>query len=139
MPRWCRMSRPSPIAGGIVKPNGIALDPQGNLLVSEYGGTHLWRFTFDDHGLLSGGERVAQLHVPANKADAGGDGMTVDSEGHIYVTSHAGIQVFKDDVLLGIYPKPQDKATVSATVVGDQLMVCSADKIFLAPLYSKLK
>lgn len=133
------MSRPSPIAGGIIKPNGIALDPNGNLLVSEYGGRHLWRFTFDDHGLLSGGQRVAQLRVPEGKADAGGDGMVVDPEGHVYVTSYAGIQVFKDDVLLGIYPKPQDKPTVSATVIGDQLLVCSADKIFLAPLYSKLQ
>ena len=95
------MSRPSSIAGGITRPNGIALDPKnGVLYVSEYGGNHLWQFSFNADGLLSGG---------------------------------------KDGVLLGTYPKPQDKVTVSAAVSGKALYVCSSDKVFKAPLFGRLK
>jgi sugar lactone lactonase YvrE len=37
------MSRPRVVAGGINKPNGIALSPkQESLVVSEYGGTNVW-------------------------------------------------------------------------------------------------
>jgi sugar lactone lactonase YvrE len=134
------MSRPSPIAGGITRPNGIALDPKnGVLYVSEYGGNHLWQFSFNADGLLSGGERHAVITTLQGKPDSGGDGMVVDGEGRAYVTSYQGIQVFKDGVLLGTYPKPQDKATVSAAVSGKALYVCSSDKVFKAPLFGRLK
>jgi len=75
-----------------------------------------------------------ELRTPAGKPDSGGDGMTTDSAGRFYVTSHVGIQVFDSTGRLGgVIPRPQDKGTVSVTFAGpnlEYLYVCSSDKIY---------
>jgi gluconolactonase len=129
------MSRPRPVAGGINKPNGIALSPrQDMLLVSEYGGTNVWSYLIDSEGGLTGGERYMTLRVPNGRGDSGGDGSTVDELGRAYVTSHAGIQMF-DAIgrMGGVIARPQDKATVSCTFGGPGgawLYVCSSDRVY---------
>ncbi len=129
------MSRPPAIARGIRQPNGISLSAdQRMVLVSEYGGTNVWSFLVTAGGELRGGERNMELRAPIGKADSGGDGMTTDSSGRCYVTSHLGIQMF--DVggrMGGVIAKPQDKATVSCAFAGPDrsyLYVCSADKVY---------
>ena len=90
-----KMPRPRVAAGGINKPNGIGLSPDGKFLfVSEYGGTNVWSFMVNPDGTLWAGERYMELRAPANRPDSGGDGMTVDQEGRPFVTSHVGIQMF---------------------------------------------
>jgi len=122
-------------ATGINKPNGITLSPdQGTLAVSEYGGTNVWVFRIGPDGALSAGSRYMDLRTPVGRADSGGDGMTVDSEGRYYVTSHAGIQMFDaTGRLSGVIDRPQNKGTVSAAFAGPNLeflYVCSSDKIY---------
>jgi gluconolactonase len=126
---------PQPIAGGIRGPNGIALShDQKTLYVSEYQGTHVWAFRIADDGSASAGERLMLLRAPDGRADTGGDGMTTDAEGRVWVTSHLGIQVFEADGRpLGIIPRPQDKGTVSCTFGGAEgayLYVASSDKVY---------
>lgn len=122
-------------ATGINKPNGITLSPdQGTLAVSEYGGTNVWAYRVDADGSLSSGSRQMELRTPAGKPDSGGDGMTTDSEGRFYVTSHVGIQIFDSTGrLVGVIPRPQDKGTVSVAFAGpelEHLYVCSSDKVY---------
>ncbi len=126
------MSRPPVIAGGIVKPNGIGLSADGRyLIVSEYGGSHVWRFTLAPNGDLRGGERMASLALASDKPTSGGDGLAVDDSGAAYITSHAGIQVIDaNGNTQGIIPKPQPKPTVSVTLTKMSLIVCSADKVY---------
>jgi len=129
------LSRPAPAAGGINKPNGIALSPDQRLLiVSEYGGTNAWTFLVDDDGGLRGGERNMELRAPVGKADSGGDGMTVDAAGRAWITSHLGIQVFDAGGRLGgVVSRPQEKGTVSCAFAGPDrayLYVCSSDAVF---------
>ncbi|MBX3732379.1 MAG: SMP-30/gluconolactonase/LRE family protein [Verrucomicrobiae bacterium] len=129
------LSRPAPVAGGINKPNGIALSPdQRTLYVSEYGGTNAWTFLVDASGNLTGGERSLELRSPVGRSDSGGDGMTVDAAGRPWITSHAGIQVFDTQGRLGgVVSRPQDKATVSCAFAGPgraYLYVCSSDGVF---------
>lgn len=130
-----RMSRPPPVAGGIAKPNGIALSPdQRSLWVSEYGGTQVWQFTLAEDGSVRGGERRATLDVPSGKSDSGGDGSAVDDTGRVYVTSHLGLQVLDPmGRSLGRIPRPQEKSTVSAVFAGEGhawLYVCSGDRVY---------
>ena len=129
------MPRPHPVAGGINKPNGIALSAdQRMLVVSEYGGTNAWSFLVGEDGGLKGGEKNMELRTPAGKIDSGGDGMTTDAAGRYWITSHLGIQMF--DVggrMGGIASRPQDKGTVSCAFAGPgraYLYVCNADKVY---------
>jgi len=48
-----KLPRPRVAAGGINKPNGIGLSPDGKfLIVSEYGGTNAWNFMVNADGTL---------------------------------------------------------------------------------------
>lgn len=129
------MSRPPAAAGGIKSPNGIALSPdQRQLWVSEYGGTHVWGFLVDADGELRGGERYMTLRNPPERADSGGDGMTVDAQGRVYVTSHLGVQMFDwTGRLGGVIGRPQNKGAVSCAFAGpggSYLYVCNADRVY---------
>ena len=126
------LSRPQVLASGIVKPNGIALSPDHDLLyVSEYGGKHVWRYWLTDLGELRGGERFATLASVEGREDSGGDGMAVSSTGELYVTTHAGIQViYPSGQVRGILPKPQDKATLSVAIANGYLYACSSDRVY---------
>ena len=129
------MARPRVVAGGINKPNGIALSPrQESLVVSEYGGTNVWSYVVDADGGLSSGERYMTLVVPPDRKDSGGDGSTADELGRTYVTSHAGIQMFDwTGRLGGVIAKPSAKGIVSCVFAGPDrayLYVCATDKVF---------
>jgi enterochelin esterase family protein len=130
-----KMPRPRVAAGGINKPNGIGLSPDGKfLIVSEYGGTNAWSFMVNPDGTLWAGERYMELRAPVNRADSGGDGMTVDQEGRAFISSHVGIQMFDATGRLGgVIAKPNDKACVSVAFAGPDrswLYACASDKVF---------
>jgi len=136
------MSRPRTVAGGINKPNGIALTPdQKFLIVSEYGGTNVWSYAVAEDGSLRWGERYMELRTAGPRPDSGGDGMTVDSQGHCYVTSHVGIQMFDaTGRLSGVIAKPSDKACVSVAFAGPDrgcLYACASDRIFRRKMLTK--
>ena len=129
------MPRPRVVAGGIVKPNGIALMPsQDILVVSEYGGTNVWSYVVNADGSLSAGERYMTLVVPPDRKDSGGDGSTVDALGRTYVTSYAGIQMFDwTGRLGGVIAKPTGKGIVSCAFAGpgkSYLYVCASDAVY---------
>ena len=126
------LSRPPVFAGGIVKPNGIALNPEEDILyVSEYDGKHVWRYHLSSEGDLRGGERFATLATDGDHEAAGGDGMVVSAGGDLYVTSHAGVQVIDPSGRIqGILPKPQDKATVSLAIAHGYLYACSSNRLY---------
>jgi enterochelin esterase family protein len=130
-----KMPRPRVAAGGINKPNGIGLSPDGKfLMVSEYGGTNVWSFMVKPDGTLWMGERYMELRAPVNRPDSGGDGMTVDQEGRSFITSYVGIQMFDATGRLGgVIAKPDDKACVSVAFAGPDrswLYACASDKVF---------
>lgn len=129
------MARPAPVAGGIAGPNGIALSPDERfLLVSEYRGTHGWRFRLSPDGSLRGGERYLPLATPSNQTESGGDGMATDRLGRVWITSYQGIQAFDAlGRLRGVVAPPQTKGIVSCALAGsagDQLYVCSGDRVY---------
>ena len=130
-----KMPRPRVAAGGINKPNGIGLSPDGKfLLVSESGGTNAWSFMVNEDGTLWAGERYMELRAPVSRPDSGGDGMTVDREGRAFITSYAGIQMFDPTGRLGgVIAKPSEKACVSVTFAGADrswLYACASEKVF---------
>lgn len=77
-------------AYGFDKPNGLAFSLDERTLYVADSGTphHLLAFDVEENGRLSGG-RIAAVGSPEHP-----DGVKVDTEGRIYVSSAGGIQVF---------------------------------------------
>jgi sugar lactone lactonase YvrE/enterochelin esterase-like enzyme len=129
------MPRPRVAAGGINKPNGIGLSPDGKfLIVSELGGTNAWSFMVNPDGTIWAGERYMELRAPVNRADSGGDGLAIDQEGRAFITSYVGVQMFDATGRLGgVIAKPSEKGCVSIAFAGPDrswLYACAADKVF---------
>ena len=79
---------------GIEFPNGIVASPdQTQLYVSDTRGRFVYVFSINSDGTLSNKQQYGYLHIPAHEKDSGGDGMTVDTEGRVYVTTRMGVQV----------------------------------------------
>jgi gluconolactonase len=89
------------------KPNGIIGTPDGKtLFVADIQAHKTYGFDIQPDGSLAN-KRLA--------ADAGSDGMTIDSEGNLYLTNdRRGVRVFdKSAKDLGVIPVPEMPANVS--------------------------
>ena len=108
------------VATGIKGPNGISLSPdQGTLIVSEYGGKHVWAYRVDADGQLSFGEPYMTLRLPFGKKQSKGDGATTDIEGRYYVTSALGIQMFDaTGRISGVISKPSSSGISNVAFAG---------------------
>ena len=132
-----------PADAGITAPNGIGLSPDGSTLyVSDYGGVHVYAFKVNGDGSLTDKKPLMTMKAPDNKPTvAGGDGMTVDADGRVYVTTALGLQVFNPDgQLLGVLTKPANGPLVSAGFGGkdlSHLYVACGDKIYRRPTKTK--
>jgi gluconolactonase len=77
------------------RPNGLTLTLDGRtLLVDNTVGPVVFAFDVQNDGTVKNRRPFLQLQdIPADK-ESGADGMAIDREGRIYVTSVVGIQVF---------------------------------------------
>ena len=67
------------VVDDLTQPNGIVGTPDGkNLYVADIGAGKTWRYTIREDGTLTG---------KTDFAPAGSDGMTLDAEGNVYLTS----------------------------------------------------
>ncbi len=96
---------------GIRFTNGIAISPDGkSLYVNDWRGVHVYRFDILENGRLGEAESFIQLKKPDDRNTAGSDGMRVDSEGRVWVTTLIGIQVFDEKGKpLGILKGPEER------------------------------
>lgn len=84
----------APAQGGIERPNGVVLTPdQSQLIVADSLGKWVWSFQTNADGSLGNGEPFFRLETLDDSSASGADGMTVDSEGFVYVTTKAGLQI----------------------------------------------
>ena len=87
--------------------NGIILSPDEKTLYVSNGGS-VAAFDVQPDGSLTNQRQFVQLPVP------GGDGMTVDAEGRLYVTAGPGVHVVSPEgKLLGTIPAPYGLITVA--------------------------
>ena len=75
-------------------PIGVALSPDESLLyVSDKSTKWVWSFQVQESGLLQDGEAFYRLETLDQSSASGASGMTVDTEGYLYVATSLGIQV----------------------------------------------
>jgi gluconolactonase len=92
--------------------NGLVLSPDGKTL---YVTNRLTMLAFDvgPDGALSNRRDFATLQGEP-EGSFGGDGLTVDADGRLYVTGGAGVYVFdKAGTQLGVIPTPRRSITVA--------------------------
>jgi len=92
------------IADELVRPNGIALSPDGRFLyVADNGADRLHRYPVTAPGKIGHASRIAMVDHP--------DGMTVDVAGRLYVTCRGGVWVLDaNGKWLGMIPTPERPA-----------------------------
>ena len=126
---------------GIEFPNGVipAAD-QSLLYVCDTRGQFVYSYQIQPDGSLAAKQRYFHLHEP-DGATSGADGMTVDTEGRLYVATALGVQ-FCDQAgrVNGIISKPQRAWLANVCFGGpnlDELYATCGDKVFKRKLKTK--
>lgn len=120
---------------GIAFPNGVVSSPDQTVLyVSDTRGWFVHAFQIQGDGSLAHRQPFFHLHLPDAATESGADGMTVDTEGRLYVATTLGVQVCDPlGRVQGILGKPQ-RAVLSNVVFGgpefDTLYVTCGDRVF---------
>jgi sugar lactone lactonase YvrE len=127
---------------GLGYANGLILWPdQATLVVADMRATALWAYRIEPDGSLKFKQAFYTLRAPDGKIDSGADGMTVDTAGRIYVTSHLGLHVFDSQGRLsGIIAKPQTAWLSNAVFAGpelDTLYVTCTNRVYKRKINAK--
>jgi len=134
--------KPRIVDRGIEKPNGIMLSPDQTLLsVSDTEGRFVYSFRIQKDGALADKQKYHILHIPLDAPNSGADGMAMDDQGRLYVTTRFGIQVCDQlGRVHGIISKPQDAWISNVTFGGPDrniLYATCGDKVFKRKLNTK--
>jgi gluconolactonase len=118
--------RTAVVADGFDKPNGLAFSPDEQVLyVGDSEGPH-HVLAFD----VTGGRRLENRRLFAVITPGYPDGIKVDGEGRVYVSSLSGVQVFSPEgEELGEIPVP---AAVHFAFAGDRLLILNDSAVWSA-------
>ncbi|MSU77756.1 MAG: SMP-30/gluconolactonase/LRE family protein [Gemmataceae bacterium] len=97
-------------------PNGVILSPdEKTLYVIPSSQSDMMAYPIESPGKIGKGRVFCTLQQPGGKkGNGGGDGLTVDTKGNLYITSGLGLQVYDPaGKLLGIIAFPEGPANVT--------------------------
>jgi gluconolactonase len=96
-------------------PNGVILSPdEKTLYVIPSGQADMMSYPVEAPGKLGKGKVFCTLQQPKGVKNSGGDGLTVDVKGNLYITSQLGLQVFDSaGKYLGLIKVPEVPANVT--------------------------
>ena len=95
-------------------PNGVLLSPdEKTLYVIPSGQAEMMAYPVEGPGKIGKGKVFCKLKQQREGGKSGGDGLTADTKGNLYITSGLGLQVFNPSGdLLGIIALPEQPANV---------------------------
>ncbi len=123
------------VAEDIAEPSGIQLVPdQSLLLIADARGQFVDSAQIQPDGSLADKQKYFYLHLVDGSMGSGAAGMTVDTQGRLYVTTEMGVQVCDQAGRVNsIISKPQ-RALLSHVVFGgpdfDELYVTCGEKLY---------
>jgi gluconolactonase len=96
-------------------PNGVILSPdEKTLYVIPSMEKQMWSYPVTSAGKIGAGKVFCELTQPEGKDNTGGDGLTIDTNGNLYITTALGLQIFAPSGnQLGIITVPEHPANVS--------------------------
>jgi len=102
-------------AKDLPNPNGVILSPdEKTLYVIPSQSAKMLAFPVQGPGKLGEGRVFCELKQGEGKKEGGGDGLTVDQKGNLYITSELGLQVYDPaGKSLGVIPVPEQPANVT--------------------------
>jgi gluconolactonase len=105
----------SRLVDDLPNPNGVILSPdEKTLYVIPSGQAEMMAYPVEAPGKIGKGRVFCTLKQRREGQKGGGDGLTVDEKGNLYITSGLGLQVFAPDgKLLGIIALPEMPANVT--------------------------
>lgn len=121
------------VAQGIPNPNGVILSPDEKVLyANDKDGLHLLAFDVASDGALSNRRNFARYESlraaghkdPLLAEDNGADGLTVDSDGRVYVATNLGVEVFS--------PRGDHLGTIPAIWGGENFMLRKPQNVAFA-------
>lgn len=127
---------------GLAFPNGVLLSPDQTLLnVCDSRGRWVWSFSVNADGSLTNGQAYHRLETWDENTATSADGMTTDTEGHLYVTTRIGLQICdQPGRVVAILDKPHG-GSLSNVVFGgpdlSTLYVTAGDRVYKRPINRK--
>lgn len=127
---------------GLEFPNGVMLSSDQSLLtVADSRSKWVWSFQIQADGSLDNGQPFYRLETPDESSASGADGMTIDTEGHLYVATRVGVQICdQTGRVVGIINKPHG-GPLSNVVFGgpdlDTLYATAGDRVYKRKLRRK--
>lgn len=99
----------------LTAPNGIALSPdEKTLYVIPSMQRQVMSYSVEEPGKLTDRKVLCEMKQQGANTTQGGDGMTIDTQGNLYLTTALGVQVFSPaGKLLGIIEVPEHPANVT--------------------------
>ncbi len=83
------------LADSLKAPNGIILSPDENTLyLIPSMDSKMWAYPVEAPGKLGVGKIFCELQQAPGEENGGGDGLTIDQAGNLYITSRSGVQVY---------------------------------------------
>jgi gluconolactonase len=113
--------QPVLVDGAVARPNGLTLTNDGKtLIVDDTIGETVFAYDVEADGAVKNKRPFVKLRdIPAG-AESGADGMVIDRQDRVYITTVAGIQVFD--------PKGQYLVTIKAGRQGANVAFAGPDK-----------
>lgn len=121
-------------------PNGIILSPdEKTLYVVPSMQKEMMAYRVVQPGQIGPARVFCTLKQPSGVDDSGGDGLTVDTDGNLYITSRLGIQVFSPQGRLQlVIPLPEQPANVTfGGPDGRTLLVTARTSVYVVPMESR--
>jgi gluconolactonase len=121
-------SRARVVDDTMIRPNGLTLSPDGQTLyVADTVGHDVIAWDVRPDGSLANRRPFARLRGIKEGEDSGGDGVAVDEDGRLYVTSVRGVQVFdRRGQYLGTIRVPRRPTNVAFSGPGKQTLYITA-------------
>ncbi len=120
-------------------PNGVILSPdEKTLYVIPSMEKEMWAYPVEAPGKIGAGKVLCELQQAAGATSGGGDGLTIDTAGNLYITSALGLQVVNPEgKILGVISFPEQPANVTFGGPDRRTLYVTARKsLYMAPMES---